>query len=136
MLYKILYQIRRVIIGEHVQIYVIERSFTIIIKLFSKFWERVERKIIKRFKNKIWKYLGSSITLKTRKKLLARVKNWLIRNIKIKKILTLKHIYIWKALELIHRSMLSYINYKGFISIFYFNSLGILYTFFTNPYFY
>ena len=87
MLYKIQYQTRRVIIGEHVQIYVIERSFTIIIiKLFRKFWERVERKIIKRFKNKIWKYLGSSITLKTRKKLLARVKNWLIRNIKIKKI--------------------------------------------------
>ena len=87
MLYKIQYQTRRVIIGEHVQIYVIERSFTIIIiKLFRKFWERVERKIIKRCKNKIWKYLGSSITLKTRKKLLARIKNWLIRNIKIKKI--------------------------------------------------
>ena len=90
MLYKILYQIRRVIIGEHVQIYVIERSFTIIIKLFSKFWERVERKIIKRCKNKIWKYLGLSITLETRKKILAKIKNWLIRNIKIKKIIIKK----------------------------------------------
>ena len=90
MLYKILYQIRRVIIGEHVQIYVIERSFTIIIKLFSKFWERVERKIIKRCKNKIRKYLGLSITLETRKKILAKIKNWLIRNIKIKKIIIKK----------------------------------------------
>ena len=90
MLYKILYQIRRVITGEHVQIYVIERSFTIIIKLFSKFWERVERKIIKRCKNKIRKYLGLSITLETRKKILAKIKNWLIRNIKIKKIIIKK----------------------------------------------
>ena len=101
MLYKILYQIRRVIKGEHVQIYVIERSFTIIIKLFRKFWEKVERKIIKRCKNQIWKYLGSSITLKTRKKILAKIKNWLIRNIKIKKIIIKKIDVIRKKIIII-----------------------------------
>ena len=86
MLYKIQYQTRRV---------------TIIIKLFSKFWERVERKIIKRCKNKIRKYLGLSITLETRKKILAKIKNWLIRNIKIKKIIIKKIDVIRKKIIII-----------------------------------
>ena len=65
MLYKILYQIRRVITGEHVQIYVIDKKYN-------------GRIIIRN-------NLGQSITFKTRKNVWTEIKINLRWNSKIKK---------------------------------------------------